>query len=424
LKPYISNYLCIRTASAGHRRFVVEDVHIPPWPVRLSIAVLVLVGAPLLIVLAPALFLAMLLLDLLGSSRRFRLTRLLAMTYCYVALEWVGILMAAVLWVVTLGGLFMSTTWSRAMHYRVQRWWALSMLAAARLCLGVQVRFEGLDLIDSAPLIVAARHTSFFDALLPTVALSQRRDGPARHVMKRELAWDPCLGLFGMRHPNHFVSRDGGDRHAETQAIERLASTAGDDALVIFPEGTFFSAARSAKVAARMADSEPGRHARLRLTHLLPPRPGGMLALLRGRPASDLVFIGHTGFEPFGSLRSIAANVPFDRPVDVKLWRVAAADVPSDPTAQLRLIDDAWQVMDDWIATDRTEQRPHDLQLAGKRALTVAAVDLSCRRTQVTESNGEKNRVDHGWEVTWAENERDEQPSATLLLARARRSRR
>lgn len=89
--------------------------------------------------------------------------------------------------------------------------------AAVQRWLGLEVRSDGLDLIDDSPRLIACQRASFFDALLPTVTLAQRSDAPARHVLKRELAWDPCLSLFGNRHANHFVTREGGERHDESR---------------------------------------------------------------------------------------------------------------------------------------------------------------------------------------------------------------
>lgn len=109
---------------------------------------------------------------------------------------------------------------------------------------------------------------------------------------------------------------------------------------MIFPEGTFHSPLRAAKVDARLAREDNGRQARLELAGLLPPRPGGITALLRGRPNCDVIFMAHVGLEAFGSLRSIVENVTFSQLVTVKLWRLPAAEMTLDPTDQLVVIDE------------------------------------------------------------------------------------
>ena len=338
-----------KSASSSSVETETIGVSTPSPAMRRIVAATVAVAAPILVVLAPLLIVGGLVVDLATNSR-FRYTRLVAMATNALWLEWIGILMAGVLWIATGFGTAIEQPWSRRLHYRVQRWWAGAMFGAIQRWLGLKVRFDGLDLIDDSPVLIACQHASFFDALLPTVALAQRSDRPARHVLKRELAWDPCLSLFGNRHPNHFVTREGGERHDELAAIEDLAATAGDETLVIFPEGTFHSPLRAAKVDARLARDDPGRRARLDLAGLLPPRPGGITALLRGRPNCDVIFMAHVGLEAFGSLRSIVENVPFSQPVTVKLWRLPAAEIPLDPTDQMLVIDEHWQAMDDWIS--------------------------------------------------------------------------
>ncbi len=327
------------------------------WILRKLVALAVFVLAVVAVFASPVLLLVAALTDLATRRRGMARTRLVATIVSYLALQWVGLLAGLALWVASGFGLFMAKPWSRRAHYRVQRWWGRSLFAAARACLGVRVEFSDAELIEGGHVILAAQHASFFDALLPTVLLDDHTDLMARHVLKRELGWDPCLGTFGYRHPNHFVHRGDGDRKAKIAAIEDLAGTAGDEALIIFPEGTFRSATDPDRIFAKLAVSDPARAARLSLSHTLPPRSGGLLALLRGAPDADVVFLAHVGFEPFGSLRSIAASIPFEAPVQARLWRAAASEFGDDPDANLRVIDEYWQRMDDWIAGVSCEQR-------------------------------------------------------------------
>ncbi len=315
----------------------------------------VVVGAPVLVVVSPVLVLLAVGIDLITGPRRRRVTRLVAMAINYVLCEWVGVMAAFALWIATGFGLFMASDWSRNAHAAVQRWWTQAVLRAAERWLGADLRVDATALVLEGPTIVAARHASFIDAVVPSVVLANVSATPTRHVLKRELAWDPCLDIYGHRHANHFVDRaSSGDDLSE---IRELASTAGDEPLVIFPEGTFRTARRAEGVMERFAEREPERAARLPLDHLLPPRPGGIGALMEGRPDADLMFIGHTGFEPFGSFRSIYANVPFRSPVEVKVWRVAADDLPETLDARLRRVDDQWLEMDDWIGQQRSNRR-------------------------------------------------------------------
>ncbi len=315
---------------------------------RIGVAVVLVCGVPVVLLASPLLFAVSGAIDLTRRTKSAGVSRLVAMVLNYLVLEWIGVIAAFVLWVATGFGLFMGTGLSRRVHYSVQARWGQSVFAAAQRWLGLQVEFEGSTLEGGAPLIVAAHHASFFDALLPTLLLRRNGRYPVRHVLKRELSWDPCLGIYGHRHANHFVDRSSGDT-VEVAAIESLASGAGDESLVIFPEGTFRSASKPKQIFKKVAATDPDRGARLNLSHTLPPRPGGILALLKGAPEADVVFVGHVGFVAFGSLRSIAASVPFPEPIKVKSWRVPANNFGADPVENLLVIDSYWQLMDDWI---------------------------------------------------------------------------
>lgn len=319
----------------------------------------ILLGGPLLVVSSPVLLGVTLLADLVTGPRRLRWSRLLAMGMHYVVLGWIGLVAGGVLWVATGFGLFMGRPWSRRIHYRVQQWWTGAVLAGVGRWLGARIEVEDGHLAAGGPMIVAARHASFFDAVVPTVVLGRHSHELSRHILKVELTWEPLLDLFGHRHPNHFVRRGGADREEELAAIARLAQGAGTDALVIFPEGTFRTAARAARIMETFAEREPRRAERLDLAHLLPVRPGGLSSLLDTRPDADLVLLAHTGFEPFGSFRSIIANVPFRRPVEIKLWRVAAADLAGAPDERLATVDHWWQKMDDWIGEQLAAHGAH-----------------------------------------------------------------
>jgi hypothetical protein len=87
------------------------------------------------------------------------------------------------------------------------------------------------------------------------------------------------------------------------------------------------------------------------LRHLLPPRPGGALALLAAAPRADVVFVGHTGLEQFASLRAIHRSVPFGDPVRVWLWRVPHDRIPTGEDDRLRWLYDQWQRLDASIDT-------------------------------------------------------------------------
>lgn len=363
----------IASLTGRRRRFVMSGI--------------VLVGTTLLLFLSPVLFAASLVADLVTNPRRRRFSRLLGMGLEYLVLETMGIVTAIGLWIVTGFGAAMRTRWSQRLHHSVQRWWTARVQRAVERWFGAHLDITDLHLLDPTPLpdtpapiagpsgaavgaatvaghrhhasglVIAARHASFFDAVIPAVLLGRAApERGLRHVLTRGLAFDPCLDIYGHRLRNHFVDRLPRDRGAELDRLASLADDLGTDAAIIFPEGTFHTAARARREHDRIAKRDPERLTRVEgLRHVLPIRPGGLLALLdrAGAQGADLVVIGHTGFEPFGSFRAIMAEVPFRRPVRVKVWRVATDDLPHDPDQLLAAVDHLWQEMDDWIDLHR-----------------------------------------------------------------------
>ena len=55
---------------------------------------------------------------------------------------------------------------------------------------------------------------------------------------------------------------------------------------------------------------------------MLPPRPGGVLALLDVLPTADVVVVAHTGLDEFGSFRELARSVPLTEPIRCIAWRI------------------------------------------------------------------------------------------------------
>lgn len=317
---------------------------------HLLVVTLFVALAPIIVALAPAVLAVTVAIDIATNRSRMAKTRLAAMAFSYAVFEWIGILAAFGLWIATGFGLALDQTWSQHAHARVQGWWGHALFAAARRFLRLRVQVENESALDDRPIIIASHHASFFDALLPTELLHRRPNTLTRHVLKRQLAWDPCLGIYGHRRPNHFVNRASAAPPNELHQIESLAATADErEALVIFPEGTFRSAVNFPRMMKKLARTDHDRANRLDLAHTLPPKPGGLLALMRGAPHADIVFIGHIGFAAFGSLRDISANVPFNDPVRVRMCRVPRSSLGTDPHKQMIEIDRHWQKLDDWI---------------------------------------------------------------------------
>ena len=301
------------------------------------------------LLLSPLLFAMAAVADLVTAPRRWRNTRLLAMVVLALAIEVGAIIVAGALWLIFGAGRYVRSSRSFWMHHRLQRWYTAALMRAARTTCGLRIDVEDDSPASRGNAIVIGRHTSIGDALIPALLFAGRFDLNTRYILKDDLLWGPAFDIVGNRLRNHFVDRAPDDSVAELESITRLMDGFDDRCVaVIFPEGTFFSAERKARAITRLADS--GRHelaARAEgLRYLLPPRPGGTLAMLAGAPDADAVFVGNSGFERFNSLGAIYRSVPFAEPVRVWLWRVPNSEIPKDAERQLLWLYDQWERLD------------------------------------------------------------------------------
>lgn len=316
----------------------------------LSISAIAL-GLPLWLISSPIWLPIALLADLLGGYRRLPSPRLGLFLGVYLVHEWIGVSRAAWLWL--RGGFGRRLDPGR--HRDVQGWWASSLLTWAGRLLGVAIEPVDPSSLPPSNIILISRHASMVDAVLPAALLTGQAGRFVHYVLKRELQWDPSIDLFGSRLGNHFVARTSdGDR--ETTAIEDLARRAHpDSAMVIFPEGTYSTPERRQRVLAslnRRGEQEAVAAAE-RLTHLLPPRPGGTLALLRGRPDADVVVLGHVGLEGVAELRGLRRNLPLEHPVRVDWWVHPRSELPTDDDGLTAWLNKRWMDLDSWVERNR-----------------------------------------------------------------------
>lgn len=324
---------------------------VPPLQRRLVVIPAVVAATMVVVLASPFLAVATVTIDLLTGPRRMRASRLLAFGINYLLLECGALLLGLGLWLLTGFGFALRARWSMRLHAGVERWWVTSVMRSTQRWMAVEIRVEGLRSMEKGPIVVAAQHSSFFDAVLPAVLLAWA-DGAVvpRYTLKRELLLSPALDIFGNRLPNHFVDRTPVTRSAELEAFHALAGDLRGDAIVVFPEGTFHNVERARRAIERIRRSDPERALRVAgLANVLPLRPGGISAVLDAAPTADVVMVGHHGFQQFGSIRSIVANVPFRHPVTVRVWRFDSADVPDDGDERLRFLDEKWLALDRWI---------------------------------------------------------------------------
>jgi len=289
----------------------------------------------------------------LGVRRKnpTRHTRLALMLFWYLLLELLGVLIALMLWFGTFFGYKMKSSRSQDIHASVQYFWVTSVLKGAAFFLRTRVQFPKSVPVPNGPCVIAAQHSSFFDALIPTILVGiYFKNMIPRHVLKSELLLSPSLDIYGNRLPNQFVNRESGNADQEIAGIRSLANNLGSNAMIIFPEGTFYTERRFKRIIQKIAATDTNRADRVSsLQNLLPVKPGGISAMLTASPESGLYLVAHRGFEPFGSFKEILANIPFKNPVEIFIKSVPPSKIPREKNALLEFIDYEWLALDAWL---------------------------------------------------------------------------
>ena len=315
-------------------------------PSMLAATVVAVGGFPFLVAMAVA-------LDVVRLRRRLPTLRVYLFLVQYLINDSVEILAAPILWAAAGFGRRLRSPASRARHERLQ-WWSLRTLAKrAEQLLGLSLEFDGETeaTLLPAPVIVLSRHASLFDASLPALLYHGRCD--LRGVVMAELLRDPGFDLIYGRLGSVFIPRDNGPE--ATSMVARMADDAAErTAFAIFPEGRLYRPELRERLLERLAITDPDRAERLSaLEHVLPPRPGGTLALLDAVPDADVVLLDHRGLDAYASLRQMLARVPSDEAVGIRARRIPRAEIPSEPVDQAIWLDDLWLGLDREITARR-----------------------------------------------------------------------
>ncbi|MEM7095826.1 MAG: 1-acyl-sn-glycerol-3-phosphate acyltransferase, partial [Actinomycetota bacterium] len=254
------------------------------YPRRLiTIPALFILGLSALLLLPITLVAA----GLLDRGRPWNRARLVLLVTGGLTIEMTGVLAAFLLWLGTGFGVFTRLIPTRRRWQLNRRlmgaytaavfWWIAKIL-------GTHIEWRSRGDTITGPVVLMARHTSFFDALIPATVLSHHHGLLAHHVVTSGLRIMPCIDLIGHRFPTRFIRRTPDEDSHELVEIEQLGTHLdGRSAAVIFPEGTFRNPARFERAIDRLRRRSPeiaDRAAALR--HVLPPRPAGTRALLRG----------------------------------------------------------------------------------------------------------------------------------------------
>jgi hypothetical protein len=275
------------------------------------------------------------LLDLV-RRRRFALSRCVVFFFGYLLGEVAFLVVGAIHFLLAPG----ITEKSRA---RLLRWthtlgnaWGFYLDRFGRRCFSVTLEVTGRDALAApGPVIGFLRHASVADNLIAPVFFGREAGFDLRYVAKREVQNDPIFDIIGNRLHSVFVHRGSGDAEREIAAVTGLLDEMGPrDAIVVWPEGTRFSAEKRERILASIERrGDAARTARARaLEHVLPPNLGGPVALLEAAVArglgTDVVFCLHAGYEGAATFADLLEGRAIGRRVRIHFERVPFDQLP------------------------------------------------------------------------------------------------
>lgn len=332
----------------------------PPAAVRRPITVtLWLVMSIVCLTLSPVLLaLAALVSAVTGRPQPLIFARLVV---AYFALELATLIACAALWLASCGGLLMGTEPFQRLHYRLLRWFVHGFATRWSALLDIDSPAQEpteatLALESDRPLLFFSRHAGPGDTILLIDRLLTRFDRFPSVVFKQSIVIDPCLDLIGHRLP-HAVLDTSDPEDCERQIENVAAELRSRGVLLLFPEGGNFTAERRRRAIRKLWRTGRRREAAQaeHMSHVLPPRPTGALAALRGNPGADVIFGAHSGLGLAAFPREIWHQTPLGKTFNTHMWLSPATERPTEPEAQVAWIYDWWKRVDEWIEAQGTE---------------------------------------------------------------------
>lgn len=316
--------------------------------------------------LAPVLLPLAAVVDVVTGRRALPTPRAYLFALQYLFNDSAEIVLAPVFWVLAGFGRRLDKPASIRRHERLQMWSIdiLALRAEQLLQLTIEVDDDSVSLDQPGPTIVLSRHCNLFDASLPSL-LYQNLGFSVRGIIMAELLADPGFDLIFARLGSIFIPRDDG-QEARRQIAELADGLGPTTVAAIFPEGRLFTADRLARAKAKLSEQNPARAAHLEpLRHTLPPRSGGLCALLAGSPSADVVIIRHAGLEAFRPFSPATGRSSGPTTVRVSAERFDRASIPDDEAGAAAWLDDRWLALDAWIAAEHLREQSGSAQIGG-----------------------------------------------------------
>ena len=332
------------------------------WAVRrVVVAPAVVVLTVLLLTTIPLWLLVAVLLSPVAKGR-LRPLRLLSIALMHLTLESLMLVELFGLWIASGFGIFIRRPFFERIHYDIVQTYLIVFFREARRVLRLKIVTEGPapDAHPGDPLLVCCRHAGPGDSFTLMYALMHWYGREPRVVLKDTLAWDPAIDVILNRLPSRFISPGGSAGGDLEQQVGELARNLDhNDAFVIFPEGGNFTPERRQRAIdkLRKVGLEAMAVRAERMANVLAPRPGGFLAALDAAPEADVVLVAHTGLDHMLTVADVWREIPMDKQIIMRWWRVQRADIPVGREERIDWLFSWWEHIDDWI----DEHRPVDL---------------------------------------------------------------
>jgi 1-acyl-sn-glycerol-3-phosphate acyltransferase len=321
-------------------------------PVVIALTVLLLTTVPLWLLVATVLSPVV--------PGRLRPLRLFSLVLMHLVLESVMLVELFGLWIASGFGAYIRRPFFERIHYDIVQTYLVVFFREARRVLRLKILTEGPapDAHPGEPLLVCCRHAGPGDSFTLMYALMHWYGREPRVVLKDTIAWDPAIDVLLHRLPSRFISpHSGTDLEREVGALARGLDD--NDAFVIFPEGGNFTPERRQRAIdkLRRLGLEAMAQRAERMANVLAPRPGGLLAALDAAPDADVVLVAHTGLDHMLTVGDVWREIPMDKQIIMRWWRVPREEIPLDRDARIDWLFSWWERIDAWI----DEHRPVDL---------------------------------------------------------------
>ncbi|MEV7429528.1 1-acyl-sn-glycerol-3-phosphate acyltransferase [Nocardioides sp. NPDC092400] len=293
---------------------------------------------------------------------RLRVVRLAWVAVLYLTIEALLLVVLLGMWLASGFGRRIRTPYWEGIHYDLVQGVMWIFFREARRVLRLTITTDGPapDAHPGVPIVVCCRHAGPGDSFTLVHALMHWYGREPRVVLKDTLAWDPAIDVLLNRIPARFITPGRPGEDVDKQIAALATGLDENDAFVIFPEGGNFTPQRRTRAIERlrrlglqaMADRAE------RMTHVLAPKPGGLLAALDAAPEADVVLVAHTGLDHLTGVADIWRALPMDKRLTMRWWQVPRAEIPTDRDARIDWLYGWWETIDAWVAENRPEDLP------------------------------------------------------------------